>query len=340
MEGNITPKSFWEKPEGKTGKLFLGGFLLGGLYLLYSGLPFLIKFCSDVLHLMLLAGGIGAVTFLALDPKVRNLFSYGYKMVMRWVTGVFIQLDPIAIIEGYIQDLTKNLGKMDEQIGNLKGQMRSLKNVIDTNFKEMDNNLKLASAAKEKGKQQITVLQSRKAGRLKDSNLTLSALYTKMEKLYRVLSKMYESAGILLEDIRDDVEVKKRERKAILAGHSAFKSAMKIIKGDTDKQALFNQTMEYMAEDIGAKVGEMERFLELSTNFMDSVDLQNGIYQEEGFNLLEQWEKEGTSMLLGGEQKKALLAAAEDSSDVLDIDSHFISNPNIKENSKYMELKK
>jgi hypothetical protein len=338
METSKMPKPFWERPEGQTGKVVLGGILLGGAFILYKFLPAIILLLQNTLHAMLLLGAVGAITFLALDPKVRTLVAYGYKMIMRAITGAFIQLDPIAIIEGYVEDLGKNLGKMDQQIGNLKGQMRSLKNVIDSNSKEMENNLKLASAAKEKGKQNITVLQSRKAGRLKDSNLTLSALYMKMEKLYRVLCKMYETAGVLLEDIKDEVEVKKRERTAVLAGHSAFKSAMKIISGDTDKQALFNQTMEYMAEDLGAKVGEMERFMELSSGFMESVDLQNGIYQEEGFNLLEQWEKEGTSVLLGND-KQLLLSQAEDESNIIDIDNHYVAQQPVRQN-RYNELLK
>lgn len=44
--------------------------------------------------------------------------------------------------------------------------------------------------------------------------------------------------------------------------------------------------MEAIADDIGAKLGEMERFMEVSTNFMQSVDLANGIYEEDGLKQL------------------------------------------------------
>ena len=57
--------------------------------------------------------------------------------------------------------------------------------------------------------------------------------------------------------------------------------------------------MEAVAEDVAGKVGEMERFMEMSANFMDSVDLQNGVFEEEGIKMLEQWEKNSTLMLLG-----------------------------------------
>jgi len=43
---------------------------------------------------------------------------------------------------------------MSKQIGNLKGQVRKLSNVMEENNKEIDNNMKLASAAKRKGNDQ------------------------------------------------------------------------------------------------------------------------------------------------------------------------------------------
>ena len=36
------PKTFWEKPEGVTGLIFMAGILLGGGYLLYKALPAII----------------------------------------------------------------------------------------------------------------------------------------------------------------------------------------------------------------------------------------------------------------------------------------------------------
>ena len=65
------------------------------------------------------------------------------------------------------------------------------------------------------------ILKSRKAGRLKESNMRLEDLYKKMEVLYRVLVRMYENSEIMMEDIKDQVEVKEQERKAIRASHGA-----------------------------------------------------------------------------------------------------------------------
>jgi hypothetical protein len=139
-----------------------------------------------------------------------------------------------------------------------------------------------------------------------------------MEILYRVLTKMYENSQVLMEDIKDQVEVKEQERKAIHASNSAMRSAMSIMSGDPDKRAMFDAAMEAIATDVANKVGEMERFMEMSANFMQSIDLQNGIFEEEGLKMLEKWEKEGVSLILG-EEKQSLLMKANDDSEVLDL---------------------
>jgi hypothetical protein len=122
------------------------------------------------------------------------------------------------------------------------------------------------------------------------------------------------------EDIADQVEVKEQERIAIRSSNSAMRSAMSVIKGDKDKRAMFDQALEAVADDVSQKVGEMERFMELSDNFMKSIDLQNGVFEEEGLKMLEKWEGEGVSKLLGSE-KANLISKANDDTDILDLNA-------------------
>lgn len=299
----IKPKSFWEKPEGTTGMLFLATGIIAGGYFLYKSLPFLISLASNTLYLAVILVALAALLYMVFDSKMRQMVFYIYRGIMRWITGIFVQIDPIGILKTYVEELRSNLGKMNQQITQLKGQMVNLKTIIDNNSKQIQNDLSLASKAKETDKQALMVLKARKAGRLKESNMKLEDLYKKMEILYRVLGKMYENSEIMLEDIKDQVMVKEQERKAIRASHSAMTSAMNILSGNKDQRHMFDMALENIAEDVSQKVGEMERFMDLSSNFMNSIDLQNGVFEEEGLDMLEKWEKEGVSMLLGSDKK-------------------------------------
>lgn len=304
----------------------MGAILLGGGYLLYQALPTLIRLASDTLYLAGILAALAAVVYMVLDPKMRNLVWYVYKSIMRWITGIFVQIDPIGILKSYIEDLKDNLGKMNSQISNLKGQMYKLGEMIKQNSANIKNNLNLAGKAKETGREALMVLQARKAGRLQDSNLKLEDLYKRMEVLYRVLTKMYENSEIMLEDLSDQVVVKEQEYKAIKASHSAMRSAMNILSGNSDKKYMYDMALEAMAEDVGQKVGEMERFMDMSKNFMDGIDLQNGVFEEEGMAMLDKWEKEGVSFLLGGDKNK-IVAKANSPAETLDLNAPHMAVP-------------
>lgn len=316
----IKSKSFWKRPEGVTGVIFLAGLIIGGGYLLAVAMPAILALMQNTLYLAGMLVVLGAIIYMVLDPKMRALVGYMYKSVMRWITGLFVQIDPIGILKSYVEDLKDNLRKMNKQISMLRGQMHKLNEIIHKNKKEIHSNLELASKAKASNKQAVMILKSRKAGRLRESNMKLDDLYKKMEILYRVLTKMYENSQILMEDIKDQVEVKEQERKAIHASHNAMNSAMSIISGDPDRRAMFDQAMEAITDDVANKVGEMEQFMEMSSNFMQSVDLQNGIFEEEGLKMLEKWENEGVSLILG-DDKSNLLEQANDDGDVLDLNA-------------------
>ena len=314
MDG-YKPKTFWERPEGVTGAVFMVAIIAAIGFITVKSAALIVGALTSTIGLVATLAILGTLIFMAIDSKSRNLIWYMYKSVMRSITGIFVKMDPIAILKGYVSDLKENLRKMNRQISMLRGQMHKLQELILNNRKEIQSNLHLASQAKETDKQAVMILKSRKAGRLKESNIKLEDLYKKMEILYRVLGKMYENSEVMLEDIQDQVELK-----AMHASHSAMKSAMNIIAGDKDKRMVFDMALEAIADDVANKVGEMERFMDVSENFMKSVDLQNGIFEEEGLRMLEKWENEGVSSILG-EQKQTLLKEAEDESNVLDINA-------------------
>ncbi len=298
-------KSFWSRPEGITGLLFLAAGVIGGGVLLSALLPTLIVLAQNTLYLAGMLAALAAVVFVVLDPKTRNLFWYMYKSVMRWITGLFVKIDPISILKSYIEDLENNLRSMSKQIGALRGQMRQLKGTMDGNNAEIQKNMTIADRAKKQQDEKNMALSARKAGRLQEANAKYDVLYKRMEILYRVLTKMYENSELVLEDTKDQVSLKEQEYKAIAASHSAIRSAMSIISGDPDQRALYDQALEALAEDVGQKVGEMERFMDTSKNLMASIDLQNGVFEEEGLLLLEKWEKESPLHAPSGKEKKA-----------------------------------
>jgi hypothetical protein len=298
VNGTGSPKSFWQRPEGVTGFIFLAGIVTGGGYLLYKILPFLVNILQNAVHAAILFVVLGAILYVLLDKKFRNLVWFIYKSIMRSVTQMFVNIDPIGILETYIESLHKNLEEMNMHISKLKGQIQKIKTIIAKNEDEMKESLQIAEQAKKANNMDVVVINTRQFGRLEESNKRFTELLSKMEILYRVLSKMYDNSGYLIKDIENEVRIKKQEREAIKSGYSAMKRAMSIVNGDPDKKMMFDQAMDAIVDDISSKIGEMERFMEVSSTFIESIDLQNGVYEQKGMELLEKMEKQGISMLL------------------------------------------
>jgi hypothetical protein len=292
-------KSFWSRKEGKTGMLF-GAAILGALgYGLYLILPFLITLTKNLLTLGILGICLFVLVYLVMDPQVRNLVWYLYKSIMRGITGLFIQIDPVGIIETYVSHLRKQLENLESQIQELSGAKRKLSDAIDRAKEELDEQLNLAKAGQKKGLgvAEITVYTNQ-AGRLKTRIEKYQSLLAKLDTLYRILEKMDKAAKVVILDKTNQVEDIKIQRQEMRTGFNAFKSAMSILAGDPDKKVLFDQAMESIQNDISMKAGAMERFIAESGEVMQAIDLQNGAFEEKGLKLLEKWETEGLPLLL------------------------------------------
>lgn len=98
-----------------------------------------------------------------------------------------------------------------------------------------------------------------------------------------------------------------------MAGYSAYQAAVEIINGDPDKRAMFDQSMQFMLDDMAARIGEIDSFLDMSEGFLGAIDLQNMAYDESAMRQLEAWEKQlDDTLLLPAADKQLLLAASQD----------------------------
>ncbi len=75
--------------------------------------------------------------------------------------------------------------------------------------------------------------------------------------------------------------------------HSAFKSAMSILKGDPDELANFNMAFEFVNKDIMDKVGEMDRVINTTGGMIDKMDLDKEIYAIKGNDISKKYEELG-----------------------------------------------
>jgi hypothetical protein len=291
-------KSFWSRPEGKTGMIAIG---LAAAALVYGWgmiVPFIVSMLADTLHMIYLAAILAAVLFVIFSSRTHLLF----RLIMRWITGLIIDIDPIGILKDHLSQMRKRRDLMSQQISNVSGQIQYLKNIIDKNQALANENMRLAAHAKkiatstaDQNEQLRMALQMKakanQAGRLQKSNLSYQQLLNKLQNIYELLSKWAVHIDFYIEDTDNEVRQAEIEYKTINTAYRAYRTALSVIKGTGDEKEMYNQTMEKLAEEAGRKLGEMEDFQRLAQNFMDTIDLENGAVETDALEKLDAYEQ-------------------------------------------------
>jgi hypothetical protein len=303
-------KSFWERPEGTTGMVALG-LSIGGLVLagpaILGFLTMLTAIVGQAITLTILGVALFILLNIVFNSKVQTLVRYMFKSAMRKITGLFIEIDPIGIMKNYVSDLTDKRETMAKSRDRLRGQITVLEREIKTNNSQYETSMAQAKIAHEKGNTSAFSVSSRQAGRLEKLNKeSFEPLLAQMNVHLRALNKYYDVTGVVIEDLNNEVRAREKERKMMFESYSAMKAAKAILQGGTDERQLYDQAMEYIVEDYGMKLGEIESFIENSKGFVDGLDIQNGVYEADALAKLQEWEKSADSVLLGKEKAKML----------------------------------
>lgn len=311
------PKTFWERPEGTTGMFAIGL----GLVAAYFSIDFLIGLFNKIITLLgqgITIAVLGAILFgfimIVTDTKFQTLIAYGFKSIMRKITGAFVEIDPIGIMKSYIDDLKSKRLVMEDSIAKLRGQVAVCKKQVESNDIEYEQQMNKFKIAHQKQMNAAATVASRQAGRLEKLNKeSLRPLLLQMEVHLKALLKYHEVTGTVIDDLHNEVKAQEMQRKMILESHSAMSTAKKILMGGTDQKELFDQAMEYVVNDYGMKMGEIENFIENSKGFVEGLDLQNGVYEAEALKKLQAWEHQADSILLGNHKQQMLEQSTYDS---------------------------
>ncbi|WP_407306233.1 hypothetical protein, partial [Acinetobacter sp.] len=219
MTNEFKPKSFWERPEGTTGMVALALGALG----LYFSLDFLMNAFTKAIHVVgqaITLTILGAILFglimILTNSKFQTLIAYGFKSVMRKITGAFVEIDPIGIMKSYIDDLKGKRATMEESIGKLRGQISVCEKQVNANDAEYEREMSKVKVARDKGMTSQLTVASRQAGRLEKLNKeSLKPLLLQMQVHLKALMKYYEVTGTVIDDLNNEVKAQEMQRRMI-----------------------------------------------------------------------------------------------------------------------------
>jgi hypothetical protein len=282
-------KSYWNRPGGKFGTAIgIIGVVAAGYFLL----PILTTVVWNTINFAI-ACAVGFILYMVLsNRKLWMSLFYLYEILMKKLVGVVIELDPFIIAEDYIKDIEKERENLYNKSVEVDGQKEGIDLKIKEKQREKQKQLDIAVAAQKKGMAMELATATRQVSRLDTYIQQLTPIRDNLDRIGSYLTQVHKNSKYMLDDMKNDLDLKKDLYYSVTKGNNALKSAMSIFNGDVEKRLMVEQSMDYLKEDIAGKLASMKKAINYSSDFMKSIDLENASYQTEGLRMLEEYRPE------------------------------------------------
>ena len=292
--------SKWEKPGGTTGMIVLG-VVVGAIAINITPIMnFIAAACASTLSAIGMAAALFLVLYCLFDPRIRNIGSTIYFMIMRKIEGLLVDYDPISIVKRKIMQMNNKIQEITDNMGKLRGLIDKSEKRIQDKKKQCDHDFQLLNKYKETGKAQDAAVYERQVARLTEVIKNSEARLIQSKQWYEIMGKLKHQAELTVLDATNEVNERVEEWEMIKAQHKAFTSIVGIINGKDDQFSLFTRAMDHMADDISQKLGDMSFIIEESGGLMSKIDMDNLVMSDKANALLAQYNSGGLDAVLLG----------------------------------------
>ena len=236
-----------------------------------------------------------------------------FQGVMRFLTGIVIELDKIAVLKAYMREMGQNMEKSADSIGKIRGQIFDLERKKVTANKDLRLAAECAREARSKNDKENVYIYAAQVARLTTLIETYDGLLTKLNGVAEILQKVHDNTKVIFEDTKNDIEAKEAEYNSITEAHNATTAINNVLNGDANHREIYQQAMSMLQSDASKKVGHMEQFMIESKGAMQTVDLQTSANARLGLELIDKMEEADKLLLIenngkpsGSEAKKGI----------------------------------
>ncbi|GAB2703892.1 hypothetical protein GCM10011495_22430 [Hymenobacter frigidus] len=300
----------WQKPEKAAAWAFVA--LLAGMGVYYWGqiLPYLIDIVFDTVKLGIGLGVLFVLFLLATNKRIQAGLWYLGQRIFRTAAGLFVNTDPIGIMEDYIRNTEKEARNMEEEVGHIEGANELVKRKVDANRTQMQEYLALADSALRQGEKDSADNYASRAAQLEDYNRRLQPMATTTANVSLVMRQILKAALRQIDNSKFKVSLLKDEYELVKRTSSGMRAAMNILRGDPDKKYFFDLATDRVAQDMAQQLGQIKQAMRYSQEFVKEMDIQNGVMSEKGQRLLDKYQKGEFSAIMDNEPPVRLNVAA------------------------------
>ena len=317
LDSSETGLPKWQQPEKIAGRVVLVGLVGTAVYFWGSILPFLVDMVFDTVKLGIGLGTLFVLFLLLTNKRIHAGLWYAGQRVLRTMAGIFVNTDPIGIMEAYISNTEKEARKMDAEVTNIEGAHELVKRKLAANTTQMQEYLALADSATRQGEKDMAESYASRAAQIADYNQRLQPMATTTANVTVVMRQILKAALRQIDGSKFKVGLLKDEYQLVKRTSSGMRAAMNILRGDPDKKYFFDLATDRVAQDMAQQLGQIKQAMRYSQEFVKKMDIQNGVMSEKGQRLLEKYQKGDFNAVLNEkpQAQQSILATKKASDD-------------------------
>jgi len=201
----------WQQPEKVAGWVFLAGLAGAGVYSWSVIVLFLVDIVFDTVKLGIGLGALFALFLLVTNRRVKAGLWYAGQRIFRTATGIFVNTDPIGIMEDYIRNTEKEARSMEGEVGHIEGAHQLGKRKLTDNQNQLQEYLALAASTTRPGEKDAAESYASRAAQLQDYNQRLTPMLTTTANVSLVMRQILDAALRQIDNSKFKVSLLKDE---------------------------------------------------------------------------------------------------------------------------------
>jgi len=270
---------------------FVGGGLLAGLgVLLYKALPYinqLLEMTADTIWNTLVLGVLIILGiffgFIVFNPKFWRALKYMGEGISQFFLGWAIEMNPFNILQYRIEKTEKDTQELLKYNEKLKGKAAEIKDKIEENDIDLKNAIESQQICSNALKANSRDISASENLELAVANIRTSKeyidgikpVYNDLLKLVDFTDRAYRSSNLGLRIAKNDLKKKRDLFETVTTASNAIAKAWKALLGDSNTNNDAEKAIEALKKDVGAKIGQIQSGIKITSSFMDNRDLEN-----------------------------------------------------------------
>lgn len=257
--------------------------------------PNLIWFLKNIWAIVLLGTPLVFLTlYIITNPAV----IWGvYKTLSVKITSFLVKMDPLSVMDRYIDWLEMKMTNLSQTIETLRGKKIKLDRRIESMEKERIEQLRLGEAAIKQNEERRASLYGSKAAALSNSINALKPLQNKVSLSLDKLVTIHDNWGYGLEKFKFEVQIKREEYESIKEVVKGLKNADDMINSNSEQAKLYGMGLKELEERATANMGFIEEFDRRSKDIILGLSIERQANEDQGLKELESYMKKSELLI-------------------------------------------